>query len=58
MPAYDYKCLSCGATYEIIHKHDNPNVPFCELCKNPLTKMLPKKLPGMIVKEGATRVMK
>ncbi len=40
MPLYEYKCDSCGATFEVIQRFSDPPVEHCRVCKGPVHKVL------------------
>ncbi len=40
MPLYEYKCDSCGATFEIIQRFSDPPVTACRQCGAPVHKVL------------------
>jgi len=40
MPLYEYKCDSCGATFEIIQRFSDPPATACRQCGAPVHKVL------------------
>jgi putative FmdB family regulatory protein len=40
MPLYEYKCDSCGATFELIQRFSDPPVEVCRVCGAPVHKVL------------------
>ena len=40
MPLYEYKCDSCGATFEVIQRFSDPPIENCRACGGPLHKVL------------------
>ncbi len=40
MPLYEYKCDSCGATFEVIQRFSDPPVEQCRVCGGPVHKVL------------------
>jgi putative FmdB family regulatory protein len=40
MPLYEYKCDSCGATFELIQRFSDPPVVVCRVCGAPVHKVL------------------
>ncbi len=40
MPLYEYKCDTCGATFEIIQRFSDPPVTACRQCGGPVHKVL------------------
>ncbi len=40
MPLYEYKCDSCGATFEVIQRFSDPAIETCRLCGGPVHKVL------------------
>jgi len=40
MPLYEYRCDSCGATFEVIQRFSDPPVETCRTCGGPVHKVL------------------
>lgn len=40
MPLYEYKCDTCGFTFEVIQKFSDPPVETCRECGGPVHKLL------------------
>ncbi len=40
MPLYEYKCDSCGATFEVIQRFSDPAIETCRVCGGPVHKVL------------------
>jgi len=40
MPLYEYKCQSCGFTFEVLQKATDGPLKACESCGGKLTKLL------------------
>ncbi len=40
MPLYEYKCDSCGATFEVIQRFSDPAIETCRTCGGPVHKVL------------------
>ncbi len=40
MPLYEYKCESCGATFEVIQRFADPPIEVCRTCGGPVKKVL------------------
>ncbi len=40
MPLYEYKCDSCGATFEVIQRVSDPPIRTCRACGGPVHKVL------------------
>jgi putative FmdB family regulatory protein len=40
MPLYEYKCLTCGSSFEVLQKVDEPRLKKCPKCGNLLKKVL------------------
>ena len=40
MPLYEYKCLKCGRTFEILQKVDDEPVKTCINCGGPVKKLI------------------
>jgi putative FmdB family regulatory protein len=39
MPLYEYRCDSCGATFEVIQKFSDPTVDTCRKCGGTVQRM-------------------
>ncbi len=50
MPLYEYRCLICGDTFEVIQKFNQPLLEKCPKCGGKLTKLLS---PPMIQFKGS-----
>ncbi len=50
MPLYEYRCMNCGETFEIIQKFNQPLLEKCPKCGGKLTKLLS---PPMIQFKGS-----
>ncbi len=40
MPLYEYKCLTCGSSLEVLQKVNEPRLKKCPKCGGPLKKVL------------------
>ena len=40
MPLYEYKCDTCGATFEVIQRFSDPPIDKCRVCGGPVHKVL------------------
>jgi putative FmdB family regulatory protein len=40
MPLYEYRCESCGHTFEIIQRFSDPPVEMCPVCAGAVQKLL------------------
>jgi putative FmdB family regulatory protein len=40
MPLYEYKCDSCGATFEVIQRFSDAPIENCRVCGGPVHKVL------------------
>jgi len=40
MPLYEYKCLKCGCTFELLQNANDLPLKECIRCKNPVKKIL------------------
>jgi len=40
MPLYEYRCESCGHTFEVIQRFSDPPVSACQMCGGPVLKVL------------------
>lgn len=40
MPLYEYKCDSCGVTFEVIQRFSDPAIETCRSCGGPVHKVL------------------
>jgi putative FmdB family regulatory protein len=40
MPLYEYRCESCGATFEVIQKFSDPSVGTCKSCGGKVRRLL------------------
>ncbi len=40
MPLYEYRCDSCGATFEVIQRFSDPAIETCRACGGPVHKVL------------------
>jgi putative FmdB family regulatory protein len=40
MPLYEYKCESCGVTFEVIQKYTDPAVGTCKTCGGTVRRLL------------------
>jgi len=40
MPLYEYKCDSCGVTFEVIQRFSDPPITVCRQCGAPVHKVL------------------
>ena len=50
MPLYEYRCINCGETFEVIQKFNQPLLEKCPKCGGKLTKLLS---PPMIQFKGS-----
>jgi putative FmdB family regulatory protein len=60
MPLYEYKCDSCGATFEVIQRFSDPPIETCRACGGPVHKVLSApaiqfKGPGWYVTDYARK---
>ena len=39
MPTYEYSCLSCGSSVEVVQKMSDPSLTTCESCGGTLKKV-------------------
>lgn len=39
MPIYEYRCESCGHTFEVLQKFDDPAVETCEVCSGHVARV-------------------
>ncbi|OGW60797.1 MAG: hypothetical protein A2Y48_07320 [Nitrospirae bacterium RIFCSPLOW2_12_42_9] len=40
MPIYEYRCESCGHTFEVIQKVNDPPIKSCTKCSGPTNKVI------------------
>ena len=40
MPLYEYKCLACGSSFEVLQKVNEPRLKKCPKCRGLLKKVL------------------
>jgi len=40
MPLYEYKCLACGSSFEVLQKVNEPRLKKCHKCGGQLKKVL------------------
>lgn len=40
MPLYEYKCLACGSSFEVLQKVNEPRLKKCPKCGGQLNKIL------------------
>ena len=40
MPLYEYKCLACGSSFEVLQKVNEPRLKKCPKCGGQLKKVL------------------
>ncbi|HJW76542.1 MAG TPA: zinc ribbon domain-containing protein [Thermoleophilia bacterium] len=39
MPIYEYRCGSCGHTFEVLQKFDDPAVETCDVCRGRVARV-------------------
>lgn len=52
MPRYDYRCDSCGKTYELVQSFSAESTHTCEKCGNGIAKRVPSVPPVVFKGSG------